>query len=40
VIVVREIDPEMITEEILVVARVEAWAETLSTDNSCTNEKR
>ena len=39
-IVVREVDPEMITEEILVVARVEAWAETLSTDNSCTDEKR
>jgi len=40
VIVVREVDPEMITKEILVVARVEARAETLRTNTSCTDEKR
>jgi hypothetical protein len=39
-IIVREVDPEMITKEILVVARVEAPAETISADNSCTYEKR
>ena len=38
--IVREVDPEMITKEILVVARVEARAETISADNSCTYEKR
>ena len=30
----------MMTKEILIVARVEARAETVSTDNSCTYEKR
>ena len=39
-IIVREVDPKMITKEILVVARVEAWAETFSTNNSCTYKKR
>ena len=39
-IVVREVDPEMRTKEILVVARVEARAETLRTNTSCTDEKR
>ena len=39
-IIVREVDSKMITEEILVVARVEARAETVSTDNSCTYKKR
>ena len=38
--IVREVDSKMITKEILVVARVEARAETFSTDNSCTYEKR
>ena len=38
--IVREVDSKMITKEILVVARVEARAETFSPDNSCTYEKR
>ncbi len=38
--IVREVDPEMITKEILVVARVKARAETISADNSCTYEER
>ncbi len=36
----REVDPKMITKEILIIAWVEAWAETVSTNNSCTDEKR
>ena len=36
----NEVDPKMITKEILIVARVKAWAETVSTDNSRTDEKR
>ncbi len=39
-IIVREVDSKMITKEILVVARVKARAETISTNNSCTYEKR
>ena len=39
-IIVREVDSKMITKEILVVAWVEAWAETISTNNSFTYEKR
>ena len=31
---------KMITKEILIIARVEARAETVSTNNSCTDEKR
>jgi hypothetical protein len=38
--IVREVDPEMITKEILVVARVEAQAETVSANNICTYKKR
>jgi hypothetical protein len=38
--IVREVDPEMITKEILVVARIKARAETISANNSCTYEKR
>ena len=38
--IVRECDSKMITQDILVVARVEARAETFSTDNSCTYKKR
>jgi hypothetical protein len=38
--IVREYDSKMITKEILVVARVEAQAETFSTNNSCTYKKR
>ena len=39
-IIVREVDSIMITKEILVVARAEARVETISTNNSCTYEKR
>jgi hypothetical protein len=38
--IVREVDPKMIMKEILVVARVEARAETVSADNSCIYKKR
>jgi hypothetical protein len=38
--IVREVDSEMITKEIFVVARVKARAETISADNSCTYKKR
>ncbi len=38
--IVREVDSKMITKEILVVAQVEVQAETFSTNNSCTYEKR
>ena len=38
--IVREVDPKMTTKEILVVTRVKARAEAISTDNSCTFEKR
>jgi len=39
-IIVREVDPKMITKEILIVAQVEVRAETFSANNGCTDEKR
>ena len=38
--IVREVDPKIITKEILVIAWFKARAETSSTNNSCTYEKR
>ncbi len=38
--IMREVDAKMITKEVLVVARVEARAETVSANNSQTYEKR
>ncbi len=39
-IIMREVDAKMITKEVLVVARVEAQAETISANNSRTYKKR
>jgi hypothetical protein len=38
--IMREVDAKMIMKEVLVVARVEAWAETISADNSRTYKKK
>jgi hypothetical protein len=38
--IMREVDAKMITKEVFVVARVKAWAEIVSVNNSQTYKKR